>query len=116
MINKSVNVCFGEFSDRMWLAQVALKHRNLCRVLPITKHPHGMPFLARPRPSQARISQDTASQGPAARKAQVHSHSNVDLTFTLRNGMSQQEVSLMTAFGKESFRGCQRQVIEAALD
>ena len=78
-----------------------------------------MPPLTRPRGARAASTQVLTLNGVTnARKPLSRTNSGIDLTFTLKNGMSLQLISTLnvTAFGKESFRGCQREVIEAALE
>lgn len=81
-----------------------------------TKQLVNMPLLARPRPSQTAPTQAVTSHVPPIRKPISRSPSSIDLTFTLRNGIPLIGCLLTTAFGKEGFRGCQREVIEAALE
>jgi len=96
---------------------------EICRVAQITDHEVSptqqsvnMPLLARPRPSQTAPTQAVASHVPPTRKPMSRTPSNIDLTFTLRNGIPLIGHLLTSAFRKEGFRGCQREVIEAALD
>jgi hypothetical protein len=75
-----------------------------------------MPPLARP----GRIQQpkdDVAARNKTAIVPSTPSrvNSGIDLKFTLRNGKPV-FATLTSAFKKQSFRGCQREVIEAALE
>lgn len=81
-----------------------------------TKQSVNMPLLARPRPSQTGVTQPITGHVQPSTKPISRRTSNIDLTFTLRNGNPLIRHLLTTAFGKESFRGCQREVIEAALE